>query len=271
MDGTIFDIKEFSVHDGPGARITVFLKGCPLRCRWCHNPEGFSASPQLMVKENLCVHCGACTVQCGHKECKPFDRCIHACPNGCISVSGKVISTEELAQKINSYAELIKAMEGGVTFSGGEPMMQADFVCNTAELLPDVHRAVQTSGFTDFETYRAVVSKMDYIMQDIKFADCKKHLEYTGVSNDKILNNIKWLKEQGKNFVFRIPLIPGITDTKENLSEISEIVGKSPVELLKYNPFAGAKYNMLGMKYPIGEVKNRIDDFTKYFQNARVE
>ncbi len=268
MYGTIFDIKEFAVHDGPGARITVFLKGCPLRCRWCHNPEGLSCLPQLMYKENLCTHCGMCRKPCSHEECKPFGRCIHACANGCLAVSGRQISSEELAQKLNKNTEVLSMMDGGVTFSGGEPMLHADFVCDVIKRLNNLHTAIQTSGFTDSDTYKRVTENIDFIMQDIKIADTKKHIEYTGVSNEKILKNIEYLKTSGKNFVFRVPLIPGITDTEENLTAISEIAGDCRTELLKYNGMAGAKYEMLGMKYPLGNINPNDRDLTAYFKNA---
>lgn len=253
MKGTIFDIKEFSIHDGPGARITVFLKGCPLRCRWCHNPEGLSPVPQLMVKNKLCAHCGRCTAPCGHEECKPFGRCIHACPNGCISVSGRETEAAALAEKINANAAVLKSMDGGVTFSGGEPLMQADFVCAVSDLLTDVHRAIQTSGYADSETYRRVISRMDFVMQDIKLADNAEHIKHTGVPNAQILENIEWLKKSGKEFVLRVPQIPKITDTEENLNKIRQIADGSELELLPYNRFAGAKYDMLGMTYPLSE------------------
>lgn len=271
MNGTIFDIKEFSIHDGPGARITVFMKGCPLRCKWCHNPEGLSGKPQLMIKENICTHCMRCRVRCGHDECKPFGRCIHACANGCISVTGKTISDYELADKIKSNGELLNFMGGGVTFSGGEPLMQADFVCAVAQRLGDMHKAIQTSGYADFETYKKVIEKMDFVMQDIKLADDAAHIKYTGVSNDRIINNIKWLKNSGKNFVLRVPLIPDITDTEENLKKISQIAENARVELLRYNPLAGAKYEMLGMTYSLEKSKNRDEDFTSCFENAKME
>lgn len=268
MQGTIFDIKEFTVHDGPGSRITVFLKGCPLRCIWCHNPEGLKVEKQLMYKSTFCSHCNNCLKPCSHEECQPFKRCIYACATGCLTIAGENITSEELAAKIRKNAAVLKVMDGGVTFSGGEPMMQADFVCDTAEKLGDMHKAIQTSGFTDLITYQKVIGHFDYVMQDIKLADKNAHIMYTGVSNETILRNVEWLKTSGKEFVFRVPLIPGITDTEENLKAIAEIVGEHKTELMPYNEFAGAKYKMIGMEYPLNTAKNRKDDFTKYFQNA---
>lgn len=269
MKGTVFDIKEFTVHDGPGARITVFLKGCPLRCLWCHNPEGLSAKPQLMYKSTFCTHCGKCAEPCQDPLCKALGRCVHACPNGCLSIAGTEISAEALAAQLLESAELLQAMGGGITLSGGEPLLQPEFVCCLADRLGNVHKAIQTSGYAEPETYRDVVSRFDYVMQDIKLVCEKAHMRYTGVSNRKILENIRWLQESGKAFVLRVPLIPGITDTRENLLAISQIAGSSPVELMPYNHLAGAKYPMVGMEYQLGTEKNRREDFTKYFQNAK--
>lgn len=268
MQGTIFDIKEFTVHDGPGSRITVFFKGCPLRCIWCHNPEGLKVEKQLMYKSTFCSFCNNCMKPCSHEECQPFKRCMYACATGCLTISGETLTSDELAGKIRKNAIVLKAMDGGVTFSGGEPMMQADFVCETAEKLDGMHKAIQTSGFTDLNTYQRVISHFDYIMQDIKLADKDTHIKYTGVSNEAILRNVEWLKTSGKDFVFRVPLIPGITDTEENLKAIAEIVGEHKTELMPYNEFAGAKYKMVGMEYPLNVEFNRKEDFTKYFSNA---
>lgn len=251
MTGTIFDIKELSLHDGPGVRTTVFLKGCPLRCRWCHNPEGLSPSPQLMVKETLCTHCGRCLIPCAHRECAPFGRCVHACPQGLIAVKGEAVQPRELAERLRDNAAYCRASGGGITLSGGEPLMQAEFVGALAELLRDNHLAIQTSGYARPETFRRVAEQMDYVMLDLKLADRELHKQYTGVYNDVILENLAYLKDSGKAFVIRTPLIPGITDTSENLGAIEKIIDGAPWEKLEYNAMAGAKYPMLGMRYEL--------------------
>lgn len=250
MEGTVFDIKEFSLHDGPGIRTTVFLKGCPLRCAWCHNPEGLSAAPQIMVKHNLCTHCNTCKKVCEHTECKPYGRCLHACPNGLISLSGTKMTAKELSLKILKNKDFFD-YNGGVTFSGGEPTLQADFLIETAALLPNVHKAIQTCGYCDKDTFKAVVNAVDYVMMDIKIADDALHRKYTQKSNVQILENFEYLRQSKKDYLIRTPLIPDITDTPENLDTIKKIIGDSPWELLDYNTFAGAKYPMLDMKYPL--------------------
>lgn len=248
MIGTIFDIKEFSIHDGPGARTTVFLKGCPLRCQWCHNPEGLHAEPQMMFKKQICTGCGCCKAarqSCTHPECAPYERCVHACPNGALSITGEKISAKALADRLLKQADFWQMTGGGITVSGGEPLMQSEFVTELTKHLGSVHKAIQTSGFAEPATYRSVISRFDFIMQDIKLADSEEHRRFTGVSNEWILENIRWLKESGKEFLLRVPLIPGITDTPENLAAIRRIAADSPIEYLPNNPLAGAKYEML--------------------------
>ena len=254
MTGTVFDIKEFSLHDGPGPRVTVFLKGCPLRCRWCHNPEGLSPKPQLMVKQNLCTKCGKCFQSCDHPECAGLGRCLYACPNGLVSLSGQVYEAEELAKKVMKNADFYAMNGGGVTVSGGEPLAQADFVCALFDYLP-IHKAIQTSGYADNSVFKRVIDRCDYVMMDVKLADREMHKQYTGVYNDKILENLEYLKQSGKAYVIRTPLIPNITDTQENLAAIQALLGDSPWEKLPYNTMAGAKYPMLGMQYGMEQEK----------------
>jgi pyruvate formate lyase activating enzyme len=159
---------------------------------------------------------------------------------------------------------------GGITVSGGEPLMQAEFVCELAEHLTGIHLAIQTSGYADPHIYQRVIGHFDYIMQDIKLADPTAHRHYTGVDNRRILDNIAWLKQSGKPFLLRVPLIPDITDTEENLHAIAAIAGDAPVELLRYNSLAGAKYETFGMTYPLSDRNNREEDYTRYFSNARM-
>ena len=244
MTGTVFDIKEFSLHDGPGPRTTVFLKGCPLRCKWCHNPEGLESSPQLMVKHNLCTNCGLCKIPCNHADCKEFSRCIHTCPNGLVSVSGKKYSSDELVKILLKNKDFYEMNGGGITFSGGEPLMQSDFLLEVMENL-NCHTAIQTSGYAPNDVFRKVVDKIDYVMMDIKLAERNLHKKYTGVYNDLILENFEYLKSSGKDYVIRTPLTPGICDTEENLAKIKEIIGDSPWEKLPENTFWNAKYSML--------------------------
>ena len=267
MMGTVFDIKEMTVHDGPGSRVTMFLKGCPLRCLWCHNPEGLSAQPQLMVKENLCVRCGSCLKGCTHAECAPFGRCIHTCPQGLVSISGTSYTSEQLAEELLKYKPFLASVGGGVTFSGGEPLTQPDFLYETLIRLDGMHRALQTSGYAGTEVFEKVLSAVDYVLFDIKLADSLLHKKYTGVSNEKILQNYKTLVKSGKPHVVRIPLIPGITDTPQNLSAISEIVGEDRVEVMRYNRFAGAKYKSVGLEFKLPDLESSEVDLS-VFKNA---
>lgn len=251
MIGTIFDIKEMAVHDGPGIRTTVFLKGCPLRCKWCHNPEGLSFSPQLMHKKARCLECGLCKTNCDHKDCKPFDKCLHICPENCLEVVGKQVESSELAKELIKSAEVLKNDFGGFTFSGGEPLAQPEFLLELMDELKDYHLCIETSGYTDSKTFEKIINKLDFVIMDIKLADTKLHKKYTGVSNEQILKNFEFLLKSQKPYIIRTPLITNITDTEENLMAIQKIIGNSTWEKLPFNSAAGAKYSMLEMKYKL--------------------
>jgi pyruvate formate lyase activating enzyme len=248
MTGIVFDIKECALHDGEGLRTTVFLKGCPLRCIWCHNPEGFDKRPNLLVKPTLCQKCGLCQRGCDHEECRPYDRCLHVCPVGAISLTGKEYEARALAKHLMKNKVFFDASGGGVTFSGGEPLMQHAFLIEVASYL-DTHIAIETSGYASEEVFRAVLDGVDTVIMDLKLADDAKHQRFTGVSNRQILKNAELLKRSGKKHVFRTPLIPHVTDTKENLSAIQKIVGTSPWEKIPYNNMAAFKYPMMGMEF----------------------
>ncbi len=267
MTGTVFSINEFTVHDGPGCRVTVFLKGCPLRCRWCHNPEGLDPNPQLMWKKSRCTGCGRCLQGCNHSECRPFGRCLHACPLGLLSVSGTEWTAEDLANRLNGYAEFLD--DGGVTFSGGEPLMQIDFIEDVCRRLK-IHKAVQTSGYATGEVFRRMLGCTDYVLMDMKLADSARHKQYTGRDNAPILHNYKLLLESGIPHVIRVPLIPGITDTPENMADIAALTRDSDVEFVRYNPAAGAKYEMVGMEFNPGTGEANTVDLSQFVSASYV-
>lgn len=251
MNGVIFDIKEMAVHDGPGIRTTVFFKGCPLRCKWCHNPEGLTVEPQLMYKQARCIKCGRCKTECNHPECQPFGKCIRVCPQNCLEISGRTVEAKFLAKELKENAEILGDSFGGFTFSGGEPLAQPKFLIELMNELKDYHLCIETSGYAKTEVFSEILEKLDFVIMDIKIADSELHKKYTGVSNSRILENFETLRKSGKPYLIRTPLIPNITDTKENLDAIKELIGASEWERLPYNKMAGAKYKMLGMSYEL--------------------
>ena len=253
VTGTVFDVREFTVHDGPGCRITFFLKGCPLRCVWCHNPEGQSFHSELMVKHALCTGCGACRQNTACEAYRKYGRDPSACPNGLVSICGEQLTPEDVLQRVLPMKEMLLLTEGGVSFSGGEPLSQPEFLRETLDLLGanGIHRAIETCGYaTDARFRELVLERCDYVMMDLKLMDSALHERYTGVPNEQILKNARALIDSGIPFEFRTPLIPGITDTAENLAAIKEFVLDAKWETLPYNALAGAKYPMLDREYP---------------------
>lgn len=272
--GLIFDIKEFAVFDGPGIRTTVFFKGCPLRCQWCHNPEGLSFQRELMVSPNGCRNCGRCLEVCpngGRGNCRLCGRCVEVCSLHLRKICGEEYTAAELAERLNKDRTFLQRNGGGVTFSGGEALAQPLFLKDVLARLPGLHKAVETSGYCEPEIFREIVALLDYVIMDIKLADDTLHKKYTGVSNKKILENLEYLKRGGKPYVIRVPLIPGVNDTDENLRQTAALLRGAKdlelVELLPYHTTAGAKYSMVNREYtPEFDTQRKVNGNPAYFQ-----
>lgn len=274
MKGCIFSIEEFSVYDGPGIRTSVFLKGCPMRCSWCHNPEGQKCGPQIVRSPNGCTGCLSCERYAEKTDGGLVftEKSIASCPRNLLRVCGEEFESDELCNKLLKNERILKN-GGGVTFSGGEPFMQSGFLLECLEKLKGrLHTAIQTSGYTGEEIFGKALSLADYFLFDLKLADDDLHKRYTGVSNTLIHKNFRTLAKSGKAFVVRIPLIPGVTDTESNIRALAELMcenGVAYAELMPYNKMAGGKYKMVLREYtpdfdPMQEVRTGADIFARY-------
>ena len=243
--GTVCDIREMTLHDGPGLRTTVFLKGCPLRCSWCHNPEAMRSEPQ--------------TIEAAGQR----------------RVVGTRYDSAALAALLNRQAPVLREI-GGVTFSGGEPLLQAGFLGEVIEQLSGLHIVLDTSGCAETAALHRVAAKCNLVYYDLKVIDPAMHRRYTGSGNALILANLRYLSEMGIPFVVRVPLVPGVTDTPENLAAIARTVrglqGLIRVDLLPYNRAAGGKYPSLGMPFEPGfdeSAEVRVE--TRPFVEAQID
>jgi pyruvate formate lyase activating enzyme len=267
--GIIFDIKRYAIHDGPGIRTTVFMKGCPLACRWCHNPEGIDPAPFLAYKKERCIRCGQCVESCPEQAlrlepegvafsgppCTHCFTCTEICPCEAREKVGRKVTARELFSEIQKDVPFYDTSGGGVTFSGGEPLMQAEFLIEMLKLCGDehIHRAVDTSGYANCETLMAVAGHSDLFLYDLKIMDANKHEKFTGVSNRLILDNLVRLAREKIDLIVRIPLIPGVNDDVKNLDRTGSFLNRLPgvekVHILPYHDFQKAKYTRFEMPY----------------------
>ena len=278
MKAKIFEIKRFAVHDGDGIRTTVFFKGCPLKCIWCHNPEGINFGPQLAYYENKCVGCGECASVCAlgahrmeqgthvfdREKCVACGKCAEACFGSALQFYGKEMTVAALLPLLMEDREFYETSGGGVTLSGGECLMQADFCAEILKKLKEngVHTAVDTCGFVSKDAIDKVTPYTDIFLYDLKAFDEDVHIKCTGRSNETILENLKYIDEQGKKIEIRIPYVPGLNDNQ--ISKIAEFLSERKnvvkVKVLPYHNYAGSKYKSLDMENTLPDILPSADE-----------
>lgn len=263
--GVVFDVMRYSIRDGPGIRTTVFLKGCPLQCWWCHNPEGQAMKPEIMILKDRCEGCGECLKACGSgaitvaglakAACTLCGRCARVCHTGARVMAGRVMGVDEVLSEISRDIVFYDQSGGGVTFSGGEPLVQYEFLLSLLKRskAQGIHTAVDTSGYCPSHQLLEVSKHVDLFLYDIKLMDDAKHRKHTGVSNSQILENLELLSQSRKNIVVRIPLIPGVNDDEHNIAETGKFLASLPdiseVVVLPYHRAGVGKYPRLNKQY----------------------
>ena len=263
--GFLFDVQPFSLHDGPGTRTTVFMQGCDLRCKWCHNPESQPINGALLFYPQKCIGCGACVSECpagnGGKtarrtdECLLCGRCVEACYAEAVKKSGRFMDADELTAELLRDRDTYRKSGGGVTFSGGEPLLQADFVAGVMRRLKDenIHTAVETCLCVPWDSVEKVLPLTDLFYADVKCVTSERHREGTGGDNRAILDNIRRIADADANLILRTPVVPGFNDSRDELEKIGEFVrtlnGQPALELMAFHNMCAPKYAALGREF----------------------
>ncbi|WDV44590.1 glycyl-radical enzyme activating protein [Clostridiaceae bacterium M8S5] len=280
MNGMIFNIQKYSINDGPGIRTTVFLKGCPLDCIWCHNPESQNTYKEITYDDKKCISCKSCVANCKNgcftesqsnirvnfETCSMCSECESQCPSEAIKILGHSKSVKEIIDEVIKDRMFYEESGGGVTFSGGEPMMQIDFLNSLLDHAKSkgLHTAIDTSGYCSEEDIDKIIDKVDLFLYDIKHMDEEKHIKLTGHSNKQILKNLQKLITHSKNIWIRIPIIPTINDEIENILKIGEFLNslnQKKVFLLPYHNISKDKYIKLSRNYALNDIKTRSHEY----------
>ncbi|MDO9465364.1 MAG: glycyl-radical enzyme activating protein [bacterium] len=277
--GTVFNIQRYSIHDGPGIRTTVFLKGCPLNCWWCQNPESQLSGQEMVFWEDRCIGCGVCSLNCpssaiqmknkkpvtDKEKCILCGKCIEKCPALAREMIGKKLTTEEVIKEAEKDLVFYEESGGGVTFSGGEPLGQSEFLESLLICCQEkkIHTAVDTSGYISWGILDKITPKIDLFLYDLKIMDSERHKKYTGVSNELILENLKKLSSIHNNIFIRFPVIPGINDDYQNIRETGEFLSSlkiAQVNLLPYHYIGIDKYGRLGRTYKLATTQSPSEE-----------
>ena len=271
IKGLVFDVKRYAIHDGPGIRTTVFLKGCPLACWWCHNPESQSPLVEMLFMENRCIACGACLEACGHGalsrgmgcpaadplRCERCGACAAVCCAEARRMVGRETTVDDVMAEVERDAACYEQSGGGVTFSGGEPLMQIDFLDGLlrASKARGFNTALDTCGYAPWEAIERVRARVDLFLYDLKVIDDARHRELTGVSNELILSNLTELSRRGHAIFLRVALIPGVNDNDDALRAIgafaSRLLNIKEIDILPYNRLGADKYERLDRAYKL--------------------
>lgn len=279
MKARIFSIEEFSLYDGPGIRTTVFFKGCPLNCNWCHSPEGKSFNNLALRSPNGCIECGKCFEVCPTKRtnCIACEKCLNVCPRSLIRMAAQDYDVDTLSQILLKNINILNMNNGGITLSGGEPLSQASALEELIlKLKGKTHLALQTCGYCPSHIFKKIISHLNLVLFDMKIMDKELAMKYEGVDNSLILDNLEILKKSKIPFIIRIPLIPTVIDTVSNLEEIIKKIKDAEnllcVELLPYNKYAGSKYKMANQVYqPMFDENIPSSPHLELFEKANIK
>lgn len=286
QNGMIFDIQRFCVYDGPGIRTTVFLKGCNMRCKWCHNPESFRTEPELMVHAGKCTGCRGCEIcpngvhqftETGEhrvlrENCMACGACVKACPRGALEISGRLAGVDEIMEVIHKDEKYYRSSGGGVTFSGGEASVQPYFLLALIRECKKYgyHVALETNGLIRESLLQELTELVDLFLFDYKLTDDQAHKQWTGVSNRSILDNLRKINEGGGQVSLRCPVIPTVNDDAEHFERIRQLKDNYPcivdVEIMAYHDVGKAKWEAMGLTYSLGEIKTVPPEVKKQWE-----